>query len=109
MSIKLKDLQKNVHIVGVTWDDEDSSITYKPGNITGKRIKKIIADTDDGDIEAMFKFLEDTVVDWDLVDASGEPFVMTRDIMEDLPLPYIKHVFSSIMEGSSQVGERQGS
>ena len=109
MSLKLKDLQKNVHVVEVMWDGETCNITYKPGAITGKTMKKVISNTEAGDVDPMYTFLDKCVMDWDLIDEKGDPYVVTMDFLEELPLPFIKHVFEAIVEGSSSVGEQPSS
>lgn len=109
MSMKLKDLQKNVHIVPVMWDGETCNVSYKPGAITGKTMKKVINQTEEGDVDPMYDFLGACVIDWDLIDEKGEPIIVDRELLEDLPLPYIRHVFQGIVEGSSTVGEAQSS
>ena len=109
MSIKLKDLQKNVHVVPVMWDGETCNISYKPGTITGKTMKKVINQTENGDVDPMYLFLDTCVIDWDLIDEKGQPYVVDIDFLEELPLPFIKHVFQAIVEGSSTVGEQRSS
>ena len=109
VSIKLKDMQKNIHFIEVVWAGETATIGYKPGMINGRKMKEVITKTDLGDLDPMFDFMVECVTDWDLVDGKGQPVTVTRELIEDIPLTYLRHMFDRIMEGSSDVGEQPSS
>lgn len=110
MPIGLKDLELGSHSAPVTFNGETSVITYKPGIINGKRMKVVLSAMNSGDLDVLYDFLDECVTDWDLIDKKGDSVTVTREMIDgNFPLPFIRTVFSAIMDASSDVGEAQSS
>src|SRR2546423_361563 len=80
---------------------EDVTVHYAPGRVTVGRIRNIMA-IDDNDaatgIDATIGLLAQVVTAWDITVNGGEPFPVSSEAMQDLPISFLAALFGAIAD-----------
>lgn len=87
--------------VTVDFGGETVTVTFNQNAMTKRWVKQIQAGLEAEDIETSSRSLVDLIMSWDILDSNGAPVPVTVDVLDDLPLPFLRAIDEAIGDASN--------
>ncbi len=109
MAITLMQLRASERRIEVEYAGEQVGIVYCPGSVTPELVAQVAAREGEpgSEVETILMALEQSVIEWEVLDEHDAKLPPTPEVMRRLPIPFLATVFFGIL-GDMKVGEASG-
>lgn len=99
MGVRVSHLVRDQRVITLPLDGETVVITYRPGGLTPETEDRLREYADDQRGGAMLvAWLADVLVEWDVLDDTGQPLAPTAGNLRRLPTVFLAQVARAIAE-----------
>lgn len=114
MALKRSNMRDKVRTIRVTWEDETLDVGIRPGRFTAELMDRITqatrvaerAETEGDDAAAeqatatVAQATAEVIAWWDVLDDDGARLPVTAEVLNTLPLSFVRHVVQQVGESA---------